>query len=118
MIHPIFPLHLGLEVTQCCRAQLLVAPGTGGVRSQTLWRSQVLIPSFLQALKQVAASFQPVTSLWWLLGVAAGSKSSGSSIPPAAGASQLAEEQLGHAKDRHCHKSDVSDVANTFNLYQ
>lgn len=39
----------------------------------------------------------------------------GSSIPPAAGAAapdllraQLVEEQLGHAKDRRCHESDVS----------
>lgn len=82
-------------------------PGTGGVRSQTPWRSQVMIPPFLQALKQVAASFQLVTSvcdrLVW------------QQHPPAAGGLRV---QLGHAKDRHCHKSDVSDMANTFNLYQ
>lgn len=73
-----------------------------------------MIPPFLQALKQVAASFQLVTSmcdcLVW------------QQHPPAAGGAQhssdLLRAQLGYAKDRHCHKSDVSDMANTFNLYQ
>lgn len=30
----------------------------------------------------------------------------------------LIEEQLGHAKDRHYYRSDVSEMVNTFSLYQ
>lgn len=31
---------------------------------------------------------------------------------------ELVEEQLGHAEDRHHCRSDVSEIVNTFSLYQ
>lgn len=125
MIHPIFPLHLGLEVTQCCRAQLLVM----AVASRCWWGEEsnpleisgpnLILPSGTEAGGcQLSASDKPVVTAW------CGSRlqKQWQQHPPAAGAagpaSQLVEEQLGHAKDRYCHKSDGSDVANTFNLYQ